>query len=867
MSRPGRSPANRFWIFLAALAMAGACSSAGSSCAGLAPLPGGARFPEAQKTDNIANLRLTQDGIDFLNTNWRPLLRGMLPDAGVTGDPTIRIPIACKQISGASFADQGTPGCNSTACGRLNGTCDLNPNSPTWDAPAVVTASISDFQVVPTSPDLLQVTLGLKIDTGALYVGYSCVQCSVRFNNTNVGAGKNVLDLTVKFSVDPKWSHLIDLTVTELNGTQICGSSGAPAAPECLNANALHVDSISGSFCDSICNLADSSFTQDILSFLSPYIQDVMLSMVNNQFCEPCGALGQATCPTGSTCSSGTCTDNQNPEACVPRLLGIEGRATLASFVQSFGVPPDAQMDLSIGLGSSANVNAGLNLGMRGGVLASARNACVPSLPTPSVPTVPVPQFDAEAPPGASGYHMALGLSQPFLSQALFQAQQSGALCLNMTTASLGMLNTGLIKTFLPSLGQLATRDGLDAPMQISLRPGAPPSIDVGAGTVDPVSGKALAPLITLKMPKLSIDFYAQIDDRLARLFTLTADVSMPLSMSITGCSGLSPAFGDLQQVITNVSVTNSELLAEDPTLLGDLVPLAMGMAQPAIASLIKPISLPNFGNFKLQLNAATGINPIPSQAGNFYHLAVYGTLLPVAATCTTVAPLLSASLARAEIPPASEMTLTGKGLPLPTAVLAVRGEGSGATEYSYRVDDGFWSEFHPSTDGRLRVSRASFLLQGTHQIDVRARFAGDPGSVSPAVRVPFLVDWDPPELSLVRTADQGLEVKARDVISGTALRYAYKLGDGAWSGYGPAHPIEREALRQAGGVSVRVQDESGNVAERSWKGLTTLSRVAPAATAAGQAQGCTAPGLPGGLVSLLAMAGWCGLRRRRAGR
>jgi hypothetical protein len=208
-------------------------------------------------------------------------------------------------------------------------------------------------------------------------------------------------------------------------------------------------------------------------------------------------------------------------------------------------------------------------------------------------------------------------------------------------------------------------------------------------------------------------------------------------------------------------------------------------------------------------------------------------------------------------------MTLTGKPLPLPAAVLAVSGEGSGATEYSYRVDEGFWSEFHPSTDGRLRISRAAFLLQGTHQIDVRARFAGDPGSVSPAVRVPFLVDWDPPELSLVRTADQGLEVKARDVISGTALRYAYKLGDGAWSDFGPARPIEREALRQAGGVSVRVEDESGNVAERSWKGLTTLSRIAPAAGAAGQAQGCTAPGLPGGLVSLLAMAGWCGLRRR----
>lgn len=868
MPRPGRSPAHRFWVFLAALVMAGACSSAGSSCAGIQPLPGGERFPEAQKTDNIANLRLTQAGIGFLNTNWKPLLKGMLPDGGGTGtNPTISIPLKCQVVGSLGYiVDNGHPvggtACASTSCGRADQQCDLNPNSSTYDAPQVVSAQITNFHVTDAPPDLLNVTLSLSVNTGDIFVDAFCATCKVNFNTGANAPSGNTLKLGVQFSIDQKWFNLVDLKVTQLDGVGVC--DGTPDG-NCIDPADIQVQSPGGTCSDFTCQAVDF-FKNNVAAWLSPMIHDAMLSIVNNQFCEPCGAIGQPTCPTGSTCSSGTCVDNLNPNACVPRLLGIEGRATLASFVQSFGVPPDAQLDLSIGLGSSANVDTGVNLGLRGGLLASAPNACVPALPTPSVPTVPVPQFDAEAPSGASGYHMALGLSQPFLSQALFQAQQSGALCLNMTTATVGLLNTGLIKTFLPSLGQLATRDGLDAPMQISLRPGAPPSIDVGAGTVDPVTGKALEPLITLKMPKLSIDFYAQIDDRLARLFTLTADVSMPLSLAITGCSGLSPAFGDLQQLVTNVSVTNSELIAEDPTLLGDLVPLALGMAQPAIASLIKPISLPNFGNFKLQVNAAKGINAVPSKPGSYYHLGVYGTLVAASAQCAVAAPLLSASLDHGEVPPASEMKLSGKPLPLPTAVLQVSAQGPGTAQYSYRVDEGFWSEFHPSVDGRLRVASAAFLLQGDHQIDVRSRFAERPAGVSSPLRVAFRVDWDPPELSLVANREANrLEVRARDVISApSALQYAYKVGQEAWSDFGPAREIDLDAVAQAGGVIVRARDEAGNVAERSWKGLTTLERVAPGAQATEVAQGCTAPGIPGGLISLLAMAGWCGLRRRR---
>src|SRR5207247_2407402 len=100
------------------------------------------------------------------------------------------------------------------------------------------------------------------------------------------------------------------------------------------------------------------------------------------------------------------------------------------------------------------------------------------------------------------------------INLAFHQAQQGGVLCLQLSSATTGLLNTGLFKTFLPSLGKLATRDGKDAPMMIVLKPGTPPEVKIGPG--------GMKPLLTVALKDLTIDFYASIDDRFARLFSLT---------------------------------------------------------------------------------------------------------------------------------------------------------------------------------------------------------------------------------------------------------------------------------------------------------------------------------------------------------
>src|SRR5262249_27736766 len=146
----------------------------------------------------------------------------------------------------------------------------------------------------------------------------------------------------------------------------------------------------------------------------------------------------------------------------------------------NFGVPSGAALDLSIHAGASFSVDTAnaLNIGTRGGLAAVTVAPCVPPLAPPPMIELPAPDFRAEAPPVTPtnpAYHMALGVSSPFLNLAFHQAHQAGALCISLSSSTVGVLTTGLFKTFLRSLGDLATRDGKDAPMMIVLRPARPP--------------------------------------------------------------------------------------------------------------------------------------------------------------------------------------------------------------------------------------------------------------------------------------------------------------------------------------------------------------------------------------------------------
>ncbi len=851
-----RTPRARLFSLIMACAVAAGCSGAGAGCGGLTPIPGG-HFV-GTKNDNAINLRLSANGINYLNGNWQTLIGTFAPGG------TLTLPVACTHqtfplnipIIGTTnvdvyIADQG----NAAGAGRLDASCN-------GDVPANVTATIKNFQLVPQGPDKLAATVTLAIDTGKIYIiaptSLCDLKCSIDYSSAPPNTA-NQLVATVQFSIDTRWDKLLAFSITSLNGTQVCGSSGAPNSPQCIDPNDLSLNS-EGGFCSFGCDVLNISLVKNfVLGLLSPTLQTQIQGVLAKQSCQAC--MTNADCPvstdgtnTQATCTGGSCVDpssTSTPKACAPRFLGSEGRLNLAGLLGSFGAPANAAIDLSIAAGSSVLVDQGLTFGTRAGIKPVVTSACVPPAAMPPMSAITAPDFDAEATPG-SGYHVALGLSSNFLNATFWAAQQSGALCLQLGAGNSSFLNTGLFKTFLPSLGKLATRDGLDAPMLVALRPATPPTVTVGLGTYDPVTKKPIKPLITVGWKDLSIDFYALIDDRQARLFTLTADLSIPLSLIFNGCDSVTPALGDLKMLITNIRTANSEMLAEDPQVLADLVPSVIGLAEPALANALTGFALPQLGSFKLKVNETKGVGLIAGTE-TYNHLALYATLLPLNGMCATSSPRTVATLVGSHMPQQAQMRLDGHHqLPLPEAVLHVEALGKpGSAEFSYQVDDGLWSTFRPVERETLVVSHSRFLLQGPHVIHVRSRVAEDPQGLSASADVGFVVDWDAPEVSLLPdAAHDRLTVVAHDVVSpANTLTYAYQVGDGAFGDFGPARDISLHSVEQQGGVTVRVKDELGNVGEASFHPPTiathadTAAGAKPSSTGSNAAGGCSATG------------------------
>ena len=881
----GGLPTRLIWLVAGVVTALGCSSMEGmGGCAALQPIPSG-RYA-GPKNDNAVNLRLSPQGINYLNRNWRSLIETFAPGRQLT------VPVPCTTqsiavVGNVAIADQGGMNCNAESCGRQDGRC--NTTGAAADLPANVAIEITGFSLLPRAPDALEASIQLSVDTSTVLVasqssnfvaciGLSRIKCGVRFNTAERAPVDNRLRATVRFSIDQKWDQLLAFSVSSISGSEVCGSSGAMQPPECLQTQDI---TLSGqNTCgDVYCNTLDFDIIKDtLLRLVSPLLQGQIRSILADQSCQACGP-GMPACPTvgnaTSVCQDGICRDAADNSKCVPRFLGVEGRINLGATLGSFGAPPTAQMDLSFAAGSSVSVDQGASFGTRVGVKAVTVAPCVAPQAAPPIVAVAAPNFDAEAPSRTlpdggttREYHAALGFSSPFLNLAFHEAQQAGALCLQLDTNNVGLINTGLFKTLLPSLGPLATRDGKDAPMMVALRPGRAPTVTIGEGTFDPVTKRPIKPLIRLELNDLSIDFYAMLDDRYARLFTITADIALPLSLIFTGCDQVTPAIGDLRMLITNVRTANSEMLAEDPRLLSDLIPAVIGLAEPAVAGALQPFTLPSLGSFKLRVNGVRGVGQIAGTE-TYNHLGLYAELLPANAQCQVTSPRTSARLRESDIPKASEMRLAGKPLPWPTARLEVQASGKpGTPEYAVKIDNGLWSDFRPADGDVLSVSHPRFLIQGQHTIFVRSRVAEDPHGVSEAVAVPFFVDWDAPEVRLdVDRENDRLLVSARDVLSRPeVLRYAYAVGDEAPGPFGPAREISLEAVEARGGVRVLVVDEVGNVGEARYRAAIIRDPAARAAPALSTPEtgstggGCSAAGASPLLLALALL----GVRRRR---
>jgi hypothetical protein len=545
--------------------------------------------------------------------------------------------------------------------------------------------------------------------------------------------------------------------------------------------------------------------------------------------------------------------------------------------LSSWGGNPSSQVDLvALAGGTAPKVDTAFEVGVMGGAKAVSLSVCVPALAPPAPQTLPPPSLDSEGP---ADYHVGLAFSQFFLNNALYEAHQSGTLCLSIDASQVPALSTALFKIPLPSLGVVSGNTTQDAPMMIVLRPLGNPVLHIGEGTFDPTTKKPIKPLLTIEVTDVRIDIYAMIEDRFVRLFTLGADIKVPVSLDIEGCPmTILPALGDLKEMIVIRSdvPTNAEILAEDPQALAQLIPMILGMAEPVLATAIKPISVGDISGFRLSVSEIKGIDRIGT-TDDFNYLAAYATLGPAGQCGTTFGPRSHARLVEARIPSADQMQLRrDRPLPWPTAVLEVSADDapghSRPMEYAWRVDGGLWSTWF---DGpRLTVEHPILIEPGHHRIEVRARLAGNPQAIGAASEpVPFVVDWEPPAVTLVPDEAKGLlAVQARDVVSpAETLRYAYRVGGGTLSSFGAARPIDLEAVKAAGSVEVQVMDEAGLVGRATWSAPLS-AKMALAASGTGgagdvpvpQHVGCSAGGAGLAPLAMLALIPVAMRRRRR---
>ena len=635
-----------------------------------------------------------------------------------------------------------------------------------------------------------------------------------------------------------------------------------------------------------------TNFKSQIVAVIQQQIDNVRCVRSTSQ---QVGCDATHTCPNDddnrpTTCDStrGICmAQGQTGIHCEPVALAIQGQLDLSTLSDKVGFPPDTKISLFAGLGGktapAAVSTSGLQLAGYAGTqpFPPERIApCVNNITFPPLDTnIPALDFDLAAnqpTPFDGKYDVGFSVASQMLNRGFYDGFNAGLFCITLSNKTAAAVSSGLFKTFLPSLGLLT--GGPDVPMSILLRPTTAPVIRIGKGTytVDPASGATtlVDPLIGIQLNQLNLDFYAIIDERSVRLFTLKADVNLPLGLrTFVGAQAdmLQPVLGGLDTVLNNITASNNEMLAEDPGVVKDLIGAAIHLAQPLLAGALKPITLPRVLGLDFQVKGLGGAVPVSSNVAvdGYHHLAIWAAIAhcgaPPLSACARYQVGTEARIADSQIPDDLE-ELRGPNRIIPAAIIEARSITARpvASEFSYKIDGGLWS---PWVQGpRFTIRDLSFLFQGHHTIEVTSREAGDDRTqnLEPAV-LDFLVSVEPPTVDLVALSDGSVITKARSAASKSwQMKYAYKLeGDAALGEKGEARTFTAAELGGRG-IAVQVTDEAGRTAKAAL-GMA-LTEDARAAQLAGSGCGTSPQSTTlWSLFPLLGVALVLATRRRRA--
>jgi hypothetical protein len=714
-----------------ALGIATVLSAAGctgsSCCTGpsvVDPLPNG--FDKNARVEDGATVRITSAGFEFVQTNIGTLSSTLLAGSGLVQDGVVRFPIPTSKLTGTGYDLDICPNGPDPATDTCIAEIDLNTTDRTFTtAPPhnVIAAGTLPIRIknLPVQGKVLSV-VPVDVDLALTGGGNSdCTPSAMSFQHVDLSASMSIeVDRSSAHAVREGLSRLVvdNLTIDQqqmTDGLHACGGG--------LDANA--VNALKGI----IAPLVFGSFT------------DGIQRAINQQFCLRANAGSTQPCPNGTTETDGLCWYADN--TCVSSVLGFEGRARLDGLYASFspttrggadfllamgGMSPRAD-DASMGSGDLDPVAGGATLGMFLGTLPSPPSPCVAPATPVRPDAIPIPsELRSDAPTGWTGAapHVGFALSERAANYALANAHNAGALCLGISTEQVVQLSTSLFALLLPSI-KLLTHQKQAAPILVQLRPQAPATIQIGTG-----SDLQTDPLIRAHIDKLQADFHVWSDDRFIRVFTLQADLDIPVNLDATP-EGILPIIDKIQ--VSNPIATNSSLLRETPTqiatgladALSGLAGQFLGGIQPFdLSGALAPLGL------GLEIDPQ-GLRKVTQDSDSYLGVFARFTLAP---SPTALRTDTTASLVSSRFDPETHKTS------VVIRASATHPTAAPKPEYSYRVDRGVW---HPWTSSaEIEVTDPYVSFPGNHVIAVRSRLAGQPVTVDPTPALVAVATGDP---------------------------------------------------------------------------------------------------------------------------
>lgn len=825
------------------LLLAGACSGQ-INCGGcfggaLAPIPGG--FPEEAQIERAAQVRVTQLGLDQIGREFQDLMSAYASMS--CGQPT-DVPCPTNFVTTAGAPNPST--CQAGRCieqvsgdagpllgfeidRQVSGNATICRDDPAQPGARRCFAWIrfESLAITPMGPNQFIANVTVQIETN-----------DIPFRYDSLGG----MDCVMSLSSVPGTQ---DIQITAaLNRYNPPVGTGGQLKVDILDVAAMipnnYVDVASDPdprFNDGalLCAIADLGFIKQILV---SQLTDELASIIGDEVDAALGlaCLTNADCPAQTSCNSDDLCEENATGVIVPQTLGLEGRLDFSQLLAGFvaGRPGRGDMSFMVGGDSTADMG-GATIGALGGAeVVDADPSCAMILDSPRIrpgfvapaplPTTPTADLDWDG-TNETSYMVAAGVSQALLDQFMWTVYTTGLFCTSVSSYDVDLLNTGSLGLLISSLKQLTHEDRDPKaiyPARLTIFPRAEPRIRIGSGEILQMAmePELVEPLLVIDLDDFEIGFSALIEERWVHIMTVTADVEIGLGAIVTANNELQFVIGDVSNAVTNVRVTNSDILAEDPADLEAAIPGLINLALPGFTGALPPFALPgpaDLGGFDLTVLGVRGVQA----SGAYSNVAIYADLGfdPAFAGNLSAAAETTASIARLFVPESREFSVSNPGGPIyPELELALGGSapGEGMLEYQVRIDGGFWSPFF--VNDRLTLMRPEFLAQGRHWVEVRAREVGAYKTLDPTPAfVEFVIDPEPPRLmAKMDYVRGGVVVNAWDVVSEDRLKIEVGVDDHFFevvldqTGF-----VRVPEVNDGGGITVRVTDEAGQVAKR----------------------------------------------------